>query len=452
MHQGDRGLDLETRTTAAAGARALVVGPYPNARAAQGDTNLRGPQARLEEAEGLARAIDLDIVATSLVLLAQVRPATYLGKGKVEEIASLVKENEAELVIMDCALSPVQQRNLEKAFSAKVIDRTGLILEIFGKRARTREGALQVELAHLSYQKSRLVRSWTHLERQRGGFGFLGGPGETQIETDRRLIQERMSRIEKDLEQVKRTRGLHRKKRQDAPYPVVALVGYTNAGKSTLFNRLTQSEVFAKDLLFATLDPTLRAVKLPHGARIILSDTVGFISDLPTMLVSAFRATLEEVIEADVVLHVRDVSHEDTEAQSADVERILADLGVESHDHRRLIEIWNKADLLSEERRAGLLQATMSRPAEARPVLVSAITGEGIDTLLAAIESRMASERKLLRVKVPAADGAGLAWLYENGEVLTRKTGRDGSLTIDIRVGPERVERVLRRFPNASVH
>ncbi|MCC2106559.1 MAG: GTPase HflX [Hyphomicrobiales bacterium] len=452
MHHGERGLDLEARAAAAAGARALVVGPYPNARAAQGDTNLRGPQARLEEAEGLARAIDLDIVATSLVLLAQVRPATYLGKGKVEEIASLVKENEAELVIMDCALSPVQQRNLEKAFSAKVIDRTGLILEIFGKRARTREGALQVELAHLSYQKSRLVRSWTHLERQRGGFGFLGGPGETQIETDRRLIQERMSRIEKDLEQVKRTRGLHRKKRQDAPYPVVTLVGYTNAGKSTLFNRLTQSEVFAKDLLFATLDPTLRAVKLPHGARIILSDTVGFISDLPTMLVSAFRATLEEVIEADVVLHVRDVSHEDTEAQSADVERILADLGVESHDHRRLIEIWNKADLLSEERRAGLLQATMSRPAEARPVLVSAITGEGIDTLLAAIESRMASERKLLRVKVPAADGAGLAWLYENGEVLTRKAGRDGSLTIDIRVGPERVERVLRRFPDASVH
>ena len=452
MTSGERGLDLDARAAAAAGARAIVVGPYLNARAAQGDANLRSPQARLEEAEGLARAIDLDIAGANLVMLAQVRPATYLGKGKVEEIASLAKENEAELVIMDCALSPVQQRNLEKAFSAKVIDRTGLILEIFGKRARTREGALQVELAHLSYQKSRLVRSWTHLERQRGGFGFLGGPGETQIETDRRLIQERMSRIEKDLEQVKRTRGLHRKKRQDAPYPVVTLVGYTNAGKSTLFNRLTQSEVFAKDLLFATLDPTLRAVKLPHGARIILSDTVGFISDLPTMLVSAFRATLEEVIEADVVLHVRDVSHEDTEAQSADVERILADLGVESHDHRRLIEIWNKADLLSEERRAGLLQATMSRPAEARPVLVSAITGEGIDTLLAAIESRMASERKLLRVKVPAADGAGLAWLYENGEVLTRKAGRDGSLTIDIRVGPERVERVLRRFPDASVH
>ncbi len=448
MSSGETGLDLDARASAT-GARALVVGPYLTSRAAPDDSNLRSPQARLEEAEGLARAIDLDIVGTSLVMLAQVRPATFLGKGKVEEIASLAKENEAELVIMDCALSPVQQRNLEKAFSAKVIDRTGLILEIFGKRARTREGALQVELAHLAYQKSRLVRSWTHLERQRGGFGFLGGPGETQIETDRRLIQERISRIEKDLEQVKRTRGLHRKKRQDAPYPVVALVGYTNAGKSTLFNRLTQSEVFAKDLLFATLDPTLRAVKLPHGARIILSDTVGFISDLPTMLVSAFRATLEEVIEADVILHVRDVSHEDTEAQSADVERILSDLGIEAQDHRRLIEVWNKADLLSPERRAGLLQATASRPAEARPVLVSAVTGEGIETLLAAIESRMASERKLLRVKVQADDGAGLAWLYENGEVLARKAGRDGALAIDIRVGPERVDRVLRRFPDA---
>ena len=451
MSSEGRGIDLESRAAASAGARALVVGPYLTVRAARGDeSNLRAPQARLEEAEGLARAIDLEIVGAHLVMLSQVRPATYLGKGKVEEIAALAKENEVELVVMDCALSPVQQRNLEKAFAAKVIDRTGLILEIFGSRARTREGALQVELAHLAYQKSRLVRSWTHLERQRGGFGFLGGPGETQIETDRRLIQERISRIEKDLEQVKRTRGLHRKKRQDAPYPVVALVGYTNAGKSTLFNRLTQSEVFAKDLLFATLDPTLRAVKLPHGARIILSDTVGFISDLPTMLVSAFRATLEEVIEADVILHVRDVSHEDTEAQSADVERILTDLGIEPHDHRRLVEVWNKADLLSEERRAGLLQATLSRSAEARPALVSAITGEGIDGLLAAIESRMASERRLLHVKVPAADGAGLAWLYENGEVLARKAARDGSLAIDIRVGPERVERVLRRFPDAQ--
>ena len=315
--------------------RALVLGPYLTDRAAvyaDGAKSLRGPEARLDEAEGLALAIDVEIVGRELALLSQIRPATYLGKGKVDEFAALVKEREADLVVVDCALSPVQQRNLEKAFAAKVIDRTGLILEIFGERARTREGALQVELAHLSYQKSRLVRSWTHLERQRGGFGFLGGPGETQIETDRRLIQERMTRIERDLDQVKRTRGLHRKSRREVPFPIVALVGYTNAGKSSLFNRLTKAEVFAKDLLFATLDPTLRGLKLPHGGKIILSDTVGFISDLPHMLVSAFRATLEEVLEADVILHVRDISHEDAEAQGADVEKILAELGIDPHD------------------------------------------------------------------------------------------------------------------------
>ena len=446
----DSGLDLGAHEKGAAGARAIVVGPYLTDRAARAAVSLRAPQARLDEADGLARAIDLDIAADELVMLSQVRPATYLGKGKVEEIAARVQDEEAELVVMDCALSPVQQRNLEKAFKAKVIDRTGLILEIFGERARTREGALQVELAHLAYQKSRLVRSWTHLERQRGGFGFLGGPGETQIETDRRLIQERMSRIEKDLDQVKRTRGLHRKKRQDAPYPVVALVGYTNAGKSTLFNRLTRSEVLAKDLLFATLDPTLRAVKLPHGAQIILSDTVGFISDLPTMLVSAFRATLEEVIEADVILHVRDVSHEDSDAQSADVESILRDLGVEPNDHRRLIEVWNKADLLDKERRVGLLQATQSRVLGERPALVSALTGEGVDDLLVSIERRVAAGRRMLEITVPPEDGAGLAWLYENGEVLHRIDRKDGRVVVHLRVGPERIERVMRRFPGAT--
>jgi len=311
--------------------RALVVGPYlneksqrPAARPQSGLDARRSAQARIDEATGLAGAIDLEIVGAKIAALAEIRPASFLGKGKVEEVADFVRAEEVDLVIMDCALSPVQQRNLEKAFSAKVIDRTGLILEIFGRRARTREGALQVELAHLAYQKSRLVRSWTHLERQRGGFGFLGGPGETQIETDRRLIEERMTKIERELDGVKRTRGLHRKSRSAVPFPIVALVGYTNAGKSTLFNRLTRAEVLAADMLFATLDPTLRSVSLAHGGEIILSDTVGFISDLPTMLVSAFRATLEEVLEADLILHVRDIAHEDAEAQLADVEAILA--------------------------------------------------------------------------------------------------------------------------------
>jgi GTP-binding protein HflX len=431
---------------------ALVVGPYLTDRAsARLDRgSLRLPEARIAEAEGLARAIDLDVVGHELVTLTQIRPATFLGKGKVEDIAERVKDEGVTLVMMDCALSPVQQRNLEKAFGTKVIDRTGLILEIFGRRARTREGSLQVELAHLNYQKSRLVRSWTHLERQRGGFGFLGGPGETQIETDRRLIQERMTRIERDLEAVKKTRGLHRKSRQDVPYPVVALVGYTNAGKSTLFNRLTRAEVLAEDMLFATLDPTLRGLKLRHGARIMLSDTVGFISDLPTMLVSAFRATLEEVISADVILHVRDISHEDTQAQSSDVEAILADLGIKPEDHDRIIEVWNKLDLLDENARLSLTDAAARRRPGERPFIVSAVTGQGIDELLEAIENKLARGRSLFRVVVAPEDGQGLHWLYENAEVLNRAAQPDGTTEILLRIAPEKIERLIQRFPYAK--
>ena len=348
--------------------------------------------------------------------------------------------------MMDCALSPVQQRNLEQAFKAKVIDRTGLILEIFGRRASTREGRLQVELAHLAYQKSRLVRSWTHLERQRGGFGFLGGPGETQIETDRRLIQERMTRIEKDLEDVKRTRGLHRASRDKVPYPTVALVGYTNAGKSSLFNRMTEAEVLAKDMLFATLDPTTRAVALPHGLKVVLSDTVGFISDLPTQLVAAFRATLEDVISAEIILHIRDIANPDTEAQELDVKSVLADLGISGAAEKRIIEVWNKADLLpaAEARR---LKEVAARRGEGAPVLVSALTGKGVKELLAEIERRLAEGRETMDVVLEAGDGAGLAWLYENAEVLSRRNGRTGKVTLKIRAGKSDIGRISRRFP-----
>ncbi len=438
-----------------------VVGPYLTERAARhqarqqaaageaSQPGLRTHEERIEEAIGLARAIDLDVVGSEIAPLSEFRPASFIGKGKVESIAELVKERGIELVMLDCSLSPVQQRNLEKAFGAKVIDRTGLILEIFGRRARTREGSLQVELAHLAYQRSRLVRSWTHLERQRGGFGFLGGPGETQIEADRRLIQERIARIEKDLEQVKRTRSLHRKKRADVPFPVVALVGYTNAGKSTLFNRLTRAEVLAKDMLFATLDPTLRAIKLPHGATIMLSDTVGFISDLPDMLVTAFRATLEEVIEADVILHIRDISHAESDAQGADVDAILRDLGIEEDASERIVEVWNKYDLLDENRRTEALSLARRRSPGREPYVISALTGEGVDRLLAGLEQKLARGHSELALTVDAADGAGLAWLYDQCEILDRRTMRTGNNKLHIRVAPERLAKVMARFPKA---
>jgi GTP-binding protein HflX len=407
---------------------------------------LRSAEARLEEMVALAQAIDLEVVGAGIVPLASARPATLIGKGKVEEIAGLVKSESAGIVVVDGALSPVQQRNLEQAWGAKVLDRTGLILEIFGRRARTREGRLQVEHAHLSYQKSRLVRSWTHLERQRGGFGFLGGPGETQIESDRRLIEERLARIERELERVKRTRKLHRDSRKRVPYPVAALVGYTNTGKSTLFNRLTQAGVLSADILFATLDPTLRAISLPSGLRVILSDTVGFIAHLPTMLVAAFRATLEEVIEADVLLHVRDVVHEDAQAQAQDVEQVLKQLGIEGAKTARVIEVWNKIDQLSPDALASVRNVATRYPTEERPVLVSAVTGEGTDLLVAEIERRLATLRLTLTIDLEVADGAGLSWLHRHSEVIAKTHLNDGRLAVTVRTDPANAGRLKARF------
>jgi GTP-binding protein HflX len=428
----------------------LVIGPYKRVRrgdpdAPTGNNGVRNPDARLEEAAGLARAIDLTVAQAIVAPLSEIRPATYLGKGKVEEMLGLIKANDVDLVVMDCALSPVQQRNLEKEWNAKVLDRTGLILEIFGRRAKTREGTLQVELAHLNYQRSRLVRSWTHLERQRGGFGFMGGPGETQIEADRRLIGDRIAKIEAELKKVQATRRLHRAGRQRVPYRVVALVGYTNAGKSTLFNRLTRAEVQAADMLFATLDPTLRALTLPHGGKAMLSDTVGFISDLPTMLVAAFRATLEEVIEADVILHVRDISHEDAEAQQHDVEDVLRQLGIDPDTGHRIIEVWNKIDRFDAEGRANLANIAARRPPERPCFPVSAETGEGIDALLAAIEDRLAATRVTLDLFIDASDGAGISWLHRNAEVLDKHM-ENGRYAMTVRVDETKRDITIAKF------
>ena len=393
----------------------------------------RSADARAEEAEGLAEAIGIDVVAERSFRVRTVRPATLIGKGQVEEIAELARDEGAKLLIVDAALSPIQQKNLEDEVGTKVIDRTGLILEIFGERAATAEGQLQVELAHLEYQAGRLVRSWTHLERQRGGFGFLGGPGETQIEADRRLIRERMARIRRELEQVKRTRSLHRGRRQRAPWPVIALVGYTNAGKSTLFNRLTGEKVFAENLLFATLDPTMRDIRLPGFDKVILSDTVGFVSDLPTELIAAFRATLEEVQSADLIVHVRDMAHPDREAQKEDVDDVLTSLGLAEGNGPPRIEAWNKVDLLSGEEREQLLGAA-DRREDAVPI--SATTGEGLDRLSERMAEKLRSGEQVHEIRVPASDGSRIAWLHARGEVLDQRIDHD-QLQLSVRLSPD---------------
>jgi GTPase len=417
--------------------RCIVIHPAPRRARERG----RDPQARLDEALGLAQAIGLRIVHSEIVRYAALRPSTLLGEGVVERIKGIVAASEAQLVYIDHTVSPVQQRNLEKAWDCKVIDRTGLILEIFGARARTAEGRLQVELASLMYQRSRLVRTWTHLERQRGGFGFLAGPGETQLETDRRLLGDRIDKLESELEKVRRTRALHRRARARVPYPVAALVGYTNAGKSTLFNRLVAGDVVAADMLFATLDPTVRRLVLPSGRSVVISDTVGFISDLPTDLVAAFRATLEEVTAADIVLHVRDVAHADTEEQRADVLAVLQQLGIEPGKSKPVIEVLNKLDLVAAPARTAILNGAQRSEDS---VALSALTGEGIDRLLAVLDGRLAAEDRVVEVVVPHEDGETLAWLHQHGDVL-EQTGSDGGTRVKVSLDPVQRRRFLAR-------
>lgn len=446
---------FQIEDTRARDTRTAVVVPVISGRSAKraGDAGgkavgeQRSLEARREEAVGLAAAISLDVVFVELLTLQSPRPATLLGVGKVDEIAAQVQAQDVELVIVDHELTPIQQRNLERALKAKVVDRTGLILEIFGRRAQTKEGTLQVDLAHLSYQRSRLVRSWTHLERQRGGKGFLGGPGETQIESDRRVIQEKITRLKGQIEEVRRTRTLHRSRRQDVPAPTVALVGYTNAGKSTLFNRVAGSDVMAKDLLFATLDPTLRKVKLPKGTEVVLSDTVGFISNLPTSLIAAFRATLEEVLEADLIVHVRDITNPETEAQRADVLSVLDQLGVleaSENSKRAMMEAWNKIDLMDAET-LGFTQRQADVQGS-RIIPVSAVTGAGIKDLLAQIETEIASTRAEESFHVPVEDGEGRAWLFAHATVLDEDVQEDGSTLMRVALTPRNLAHARERF------
>nr|WP_256470344.1 GTPase HflX [Sneathiella marina] len=400
----------------------------------------------MSEAVSLTAAISLDVVHSEVVPLNKPKPGTLFGEGKIDELGHFIKNLHIDVVIIDGAVTPVQQRNLERRWQVKIVDRTGLILEIFGERAQTKEGTLQVELAHLSYQRTRLVRSWTHLERQRGSLSFIGGPGESQLEIDRRLIDDRIVKIKRQLESVVRTRELHRAKRKKIPYPIVALVGYTNAGKSTLFNRLTASKVFAEDLLFATLDPTMRKIDLPGGQTVILSDTVGFISDLPTELVAAFRATLEEVLEADLIVHVRDITHEDTEAQKKDVFDVLKRLGVDIDDEHGYLEVLNKIDLLEPENTEITLNGVGR---DGSLAAISAVTGEGTESLLSIIETKLTARQKVLSLDLPASDGATLSWIYRNGTVLDRED-REEIVHIDVKLSSENVGR-LEKMINITV-